>query len=70
MNKPNYHYWNRRYFTPYNSYNWGWPSYNTNLFNSQYSNVAQSIYNSGYMDGVTQSSVVNQTQNQNIGGWW
>jgi hypothetical protein len=40
------------------------------LYNSQYSNVAQSIYNTGYMDGVTQSSVVNQTQNQTFGGWW
>lgn len=70
MNRPNYPYWRRRYFSPYN--NWGWPSYynNMDLVNSQYSNVAQSIYNAGYMDGVTQSSVVNQTQNQNIGGWW
>jgi hypothetical protein len=37
------------------------------LINSQYSNVAQNLYKTGFMAGVTQSSVVNQFQNRD---WW
>jgi hypothetical protein len=55
--------WNRRYFAPYIPY----LSNQQQLFQSQNSDVYQSIYNQGYMDGVTQTSVVNQTQNT---GWW
>lgn len=53
----------RRWFEP----NWyyGGDYYNSQFqaVNSQFNNVAQSIYNAGYMAGVTQNSVVNQTQN-------
>lgn len=55
--------WNRRYFAPYIPYFY---SNQQQLFQSQSSDVYQSIYNQGYMDGVSQNSYVNQTQN----GWW
>lgn len=57
-----YYPWNRRYYMPYIPY------YNNQqqLWQSQYSDVYQSIYNQGYMDGVTQNSYVNQYQ----GGWY
>ena len=66
MNKPKYPYWRRRY------YDYGYPYHmpyygGTSLINSQYSNVAQNLYNTGFMAGVTQSSVVNQFQNRD---WW
>lgn len=53
--------WGQRYFRPYNNY------YSQDLFQSQYSNVSQMIYNQGFMDGVNQTANVNQTQH---GGWW
>jgi len=55
--------WSRRYFAPYIPYF----SNQQQLFQSQYSDVYQNIYNQGYMTGVTQTSIVNQTQNN---GWW
>lgn len=48
----------RRPYNPwghYNNYN-----YQQQLIDSNWSSVAQNIYNQGYMDGVNQSSVVNQ----------
>ncbi len=55
--------WNRRYFAPYIPY----IGSQQQLWQSQYSDVYQNIYNQGYMAGVTQTSNVNQTQNN---GWW
>lgn len=65
MKRPNYPYWRRRYYDYY--YPRPWISYDTGIYDSQLSNVAQSIYNTGFLSGVTQSSVVNQTQNRY---WW
>lgn len=51
-------YYRRRPYYPwgyYNNYN-----YQQQMIDSNWSNVAQNIYNQGYMDGVNQSSVVNQ----------
>lgn len=56
--------WSYRYFRPYNNFY----SNNYDLFQSQYSNVSQMIYNQGYMDGVNQTANVNQTQFGS--GWW
>jgi hypothetical protein len=63
MNRPAHPYW--RHYYQYNPGYWNWNS--TSLFNSQYSNTAQQIYNTGYMDGVNQISNTNQYQS---GGWW
>lgn len=46
----------RRPYYPWGYYN----NYQQQFIDSNWSNVAQNIYNQGYMDGVTQSSVVNQ----------
>jgi hypothetical protein len=68
MEKSSYPRRRRRRFQPYAA---PWNYNSLDLINSQYSTVAQNIYNAGYMDGVTQSSVVNQTQNQTFGrSWW
>lgn len=43
-------------FYPYRDY------YRERYYDSQIANVNQSIYNLGYMTGVTQSSIVNQVR--------
>lgn len=55
--------YNHGYY-PYGTY--GYPlGYQYNLLNSQLSSVNQNLYNSGFMNGVTQSSIVNQ-----LGGFY
>jgi hypothetical protein len=44
---------------PY-GYSYPYHNYGYNILNSQISSVNQSLYNAGYMNGVTQSSIVNQ----------
>lgn len=60
------------FYPPHRSHNHGYPcgypycypygpSYSSyNLLNSQHSSVNQALYNYGFMNGVSQSSVVNQ----------
>lgn len=56
-----YDYRRRRDVRYYDNYRY-WPTYNQfQLFNSNYSTVSQIMYNLGYMDGVNQSSIVNQS---------
>jgi hypothetical protein len=47
----------------------GYGGYHNNfgLYNSQLSNIAQNLYNSGYMNDVNQIANVNQYGG---GGWW
>lgn len=55
----------------YGGYNHPYYNYNSyDLYNSQYSNVAQSIYNAGYMAGVNQISTVNQYGPMPSPYWW
>lgn len=61
MNRLNHPYWRRNYW--YQPWNYS----SQDFFNSQYSNVAQNIYNAGYIDGVNQISNVNQYQDIR---WW
>lgn len=54
-------YYRRRYPRYYDFYQ---PSYyQQQLFDSNYSDISQSIYNLGYMQGVTQNAIVNQSIN-------